>query len=425
MLKYRTYQDAKKINSLKPYKKVELIFSGVNVADNLYYSNNRTFWIYLQNYITDYIKDAKTEKFAKEFIIELAKKFPKIFESGNNHKFINNLIRNRGREITPLKKLKKKNSVALNYILDKLYVKYPVPKFLYKFFNEGHCNEIEFFFWITQGNSIKKFEHLPNIPRLKKNIHYIFECEENFNIIEAYRFCQLKSLSANDSLIKNIMACRDLPRQIHTKEREDFYFSFMEYFAKLPMFDYSQIPHIFDYVIDRKFRLIRFRVNDRNIWKPAQENLSMTNRNPNTLLADTLAWHNKLAKQKTIGIKSWDPIPHIDDFTRKIPNSEYVFAIEELTTAKELSTEGTALNHCVSSYAHSCARGGCNIFSFNKQHSELRGTGTVEKRLTIEVRDKNRIVQIRGKRNREATRFEMSIVLEWAKQNNIQISKWI
>jgi len=79
----------------------------------------------------------------------------------------------------------------------------------------------------------------------------------------------------------------------------------------------------------------------------------------------------------------------------------------ELTSSDELSLEGRAMHHCVSSYAGSCAAGGSAIFSMQRDGRRV---------LTVEVTPATkRIVQMRGACNRPATHTEKEVISQWAR----------
>lgn len=79
--------------------------------------------------------------------------------------------------------------------------------------------------------------------------------------------------------------------------------------------------------------------------------------------------------------------------------------IRELTSWSELAEEGSAMGHCVASYAHSCARGESAIFSFRSS-----GSGEVTVELDPNTR---RILQARGTCNRAVTPDEQAVIGRW------------
>jgi hypothetical protein len=68
------------------------------------------------------------------------------------------------------------------------------------------------------------------------------------------------------------------------------------------------------------------------------------------------------------------------------------------------------MQHCVASYARSCAEGAASIWALEAEGSE----GT-DKRLTVEVANaKREIRQARGPRNRSPAPEELEVLRRWA-----------
>lgn len=96
---------------------------------------------------------------------------------------------------------------------------------------------------------------------------------------------------------------------------------------------------------------------------------------------------------------------------------DHLVRAEELTNNRALNDEGRVQHHCVFTYTSKCMQGVCRIVSI--RWLALPGSAggpTVEKaRLTLEIAVARReIVQIRGKANRWATNDEMNFVRMWA-----------
>ena len=90
----------------------------------------------------------------------------------------------------------------------------------------------------------------------------------------------------------------------------------------------------------------------------------------------------------------------------------------ELTNGAQLRTEGTALHHCVASYADRCWRGASRIWSLR-----LRRGDSVRHVLTIEVDMKKRaVVQARGWRNRPAAGKPLRLLKEWALRERLRLA---
>jgi hypothetical protein len=92
--------------------------------------------------------------------------------------------------------------------------------------------------------------------------------------------------------------------------------------------------------------------------------------------------------------------------------------IMELKNGARLRTEGSALDHCVASYADRCWRGASRIWSLRLQQGE-----SVRHVLTIEVvMTRRTVVQARGRGNRAAFGKPLRLVQEWAVRERLRLT---
>jgi hypothetical protein len=95
------------------------------------------------------------------------------------------------------------------------------------------------------------------------------------------------------------------------------------------------------------------------------------------------------------------------------PDRLTLWTFRELLSGQDLIDNGRALKHCVASYAHSCARGACSIWSLETRDGDARRGDPV---LTVEV-DANRVVvQARGHANRRPSAQEKTVLETWMKK---------
>ena len=91
------------------------------------------------------------------------------------------------------------------------------------------------------------------------------------------------------------------------------------------------------------------------------------------------------------------------------------YAIFQLNNSKALRAESQEMSHCVQSYAQRCQSGQCSIWSLRRKEEN----GTWRSLVTIQVSEEGRIVQARGKFNRQPTERWMDFVGDWARQENL------
>ena len=98
-----------------------------------------------------------------------------------------------------------------------------------------------------------------------------------------------------------------------------------------------------------------------------------------------------------------------------------VWRISELLSSRELEDEGRAQGHCVASYAVSCRRGLCSIWSLRCETEN-----GVKRLLTVELNMKTReIVQARGKGNRLPEKKELEVLGRWAAAEGLRINEYV
>ena len=139
----------------------------------------------------------------------------------------------------------------------------------------------------------------------------------------------------------------------------------------------------------------------------------MRGRTVGATLREVEAWHRSLgrASPETVALE-WPPsgIPDHETIQGTDPATRRVWRIREITSGAGLAREGARMNHCVASYARSCAQGTSSIFSL-----ECTTGGETTPLLTIQVHSgSRRIGQARGRHNRPALPDELAILARWA-----------
>ena len=95
--------------------------------------------------------------------------------------------------------------------------------------------------------------------------------------------------------------------------------------------------------------------------------------------------------------------------------------VDEILTSKGLVEEGKALSHCVYSYGWSIEKGNVSIWSLSLLGPDTGYTKT--KQMTIEVSNlTHKVVQFRGKFNRNSTPKEFQALVAFATLNGLEIA---
>jgi len=302
------------------------------------------------------------------------------------------------------------------YCLNKIWDNKATNKKLFKIQKKWYLN-------VGWGQNIRKQKDLP-IPLSKKQAHCLNSAPHSFTLDESFRWAQLKGLGFEERVINGIMSLG-----IPVGVREEFWITMFFFFANNPFLSNDKYREIYDYVVDIKFRdRTQYLQGEYHRLPPLQPDFSFKGRNPDNLLALVEGWHRELNTRRTVRRDNippfWNPST-VKPYSKKIfekGDSDKERRIVEITTREGLKDEGKDMHHCVGSYARKCANGEVSIFSL-RIYTDDELTQTIA---TIEYKRGNRtVVQIRGACNQLIQRSEMKYVSEWAKENKINISRYI
>ena len=338
---------------------------------------------------------------------------------------LNNLIKLRSYWVRPLKKWKPKSHNPYRQysaLLRHLFAKYDVPLFMDASFSKPESSkEIKWFLHIAQGKNIRTAEGLP-FPLTKKQAHLFLTAPNNYDIDSAFLWATVLALGGPPVLSDALLGTKLYRDKRDYKFKEEV----IKFFINNPMLDRAHIQPIIDYIWYKKYEGLRiFREQGGLTWDtPPQPNFSLNGRTPEALLNQVNRWHRQLGKETKGQNLFWEHENNINDFklSRGTEKNRRVWRIQQLLSSRELAVEGRAMNHCVSSYSHSCKRGSSSIWSLNSEDY----ISNCKKLVTIEVDPKGgRICQIRGKNNRLPSQIELEIIHRWAIKEGITTPSWI
>lgn len=316
------------------------------------------------------------------------------------------------REPTAWKPRGKGRETLFRSLCEHLFASFPMPPFLWSAFFEDDAESFSLFVaHVASGGSVYdgvKERFLP-IPLTRKMCHDLMQTSADVGFLRALRRVQVRTSGGSDRFLQAWMATQAGSR-LHSAVDEAFWMTVVEWFAKNPMADPEQVGPLVDYIGFRRRQDEAFSMKGRSIL---------------ALMRAMTEWHAELAKEKVIHGSSFRPsgfrpLSVEKKYRDRSGNSvQETWNIDELLSSKALAEEGKKLAHCVYSYAHSIERGTTSIWSLSMQSFEAEEK---QKMMTIEVRnDVRRIVQFRGRFNREATAREFGVLNEWAGMNRLEI----
>ncbi|MCA9128590.1 MAG: PcfJ domain-containing protein [Planctomycetales bacterium] len=256
----------------------------------------------------------------------------------------------------------------------------------------------------------------------KKMAHHFMHAPHDVTIDQALRWGQVVGLGGDERLARAIFGTR----LAESFEHHDFWATVIRWFVSNPLLDRAHVGPIIDYIHFQRFVPEHIYVAPRHRVEagPAQPNFSMKGRTPEVLLRRVNEWHRTLANDNRQQVRQWQSFG-IDGFEfveGSQKNGTYkCWTIRELLSSKSLMSEGRQMKHCVATYASSCARGHCSIWTM-----EIQSCEGFTKAVTIEVRNNARLIcQVRGKANRLPTEKERKIIQRWAESADLRLASYV
>ena len=238
------------------------------------------------------------------------------------------------------------------------------------------------FVHVGSGQNIRTAD-LPLV--LSKRMAHVFaEAPSELTATEALRWAQVVGQGGSEALAQAVVAT-ELGRGFF---EESFWSTVVLFFVENPMLDPDLVGPIVDYINHQKY------VPTEEGERP-QPNYTMKGRSAVKLLRQVDEWHECLARDNRQPAGSWEA-SGIANFEWMDDKEEGLrWTIRELTSKKELTLEGRAMNHCVASYVSNCRRGSKSVWSM-----QVDAEGHSARVLTIAVHNPScNIVEVRGRFN--------------------------
>ncbi len=307
-------------------------------------------------------------------------------------------------------------------LLRHLFVKFDdVPVFLDTVWFSGRAKQAaerrRWYLHVGRGQNIRNCS-LP-IPLTKKMAHHFMHAPNNVTVEQALRWGQIHGLGGDERLARAVFGTR----LTESFDDDNFWSSVIRWFIANPKLDRAHVGPIIDYLHFQRFvpEHVHVAPGHREQTPPPQPNLTMKGRTPETLLRRVQEWHRSLASDNRVQVRQWQPsgVNGFEFLEGSQQNGNLkCWMIRELLSSKALVSEGRQLKHCVATYASSCARGHCSIWTM-----EVESFEGIHKAVTIEVRNGARVIcQIRGKANRLPNQKERQVIQRWAESAGLRIA---
>lgn len=309
---------------------------------------------------------------------------------------------------------------ALASLTRHLVASWPVPAVLDGAWTSGDARQRGWWLHVASGRNLRTAEGLP-WALTKRAAHEALLAPESVGVAGALRWGQVLSLGGTARLARALLGTR-LGRTVG--EHEDFWETVIRWLVGHPLLDPAHLGPIVDYLHAQKF------VVPAGATAAPQPGLTMRDRQPRALLAQVTAWHRRLAQaRRWVGTDAslpltWAASPALEAWSYEAAEARggrVVHQVVPLLSVEDLVLEGQRLEHCVASYAWSCARGAASIWSLRR-----REAGGLTPLLTIEVDPRTRrVVQARRKRNAFPDAATTSLLQRWARWARLEIAAWV
>lgn len=369
------------------------------------------------------------EKF-QELLICARRQAPRIFEAPltavSHHPGVDALVhlaRFRATHIRSLRTWQGETGswrTAVASLVHHLTCSYPIPRFMVSVWYANDADGDKKRAWVIAHSRGASFRSLDLPLGMTKKMEQIFlASQDHLPFEEALRKAELVAVGMPLDFVNAVLSTR-LAKDLRNGDFWRTVWMFLVNHAN--DIDPAQIGPLIDYI--QAIRHDRIRIDTQEgvtEIAPPQPEFSIKGRTAASMLRLIGEWHRGLGRTYTSSSFSWSRSPfrpwlieepRLDK--EEIPKRWHMV---ELTNSAQLREEGSALQHCVSTYAHLCYRGNSSIWSLRMWRSEK-----VRPVLTIEVDLKKRaVIQARGLANRSASGKPRRLLQEWAMREGLQM----
>lgn len=296
----------------------------------------------------------------------------------------------------------KSRRTQLESLIEHLLVKWPVPRFLYGVFHEQPAQSVGvgLFVHLAQGGSVQEAIALGLLPAALNRAarHAFVQTKLECTVIAAIRHAQVRAFGGSHPL-----ACELLNTFLGRELVDDEFWSrVIQWICEHDEVEPGRVGHAVDRIRAARARNPSLSPNSRTLRGIVRE--------PEPQLTAIVPTPVDETPYRSSGF-----VP--GEWTIDDPGGAAIretWTITEIRDPRELAIEGALLRHCVLTYHDRVRGGGCSIWS-------LRRDGA--RRLTIEVwNSTQRVVQVRGRKNRAPRTHEISLLMRWVEANGLRVT---
>jgi len=289
-----------------------------------------------------------------------------------------------------------------------LTARYPVPAFLYGAFFTQPASYLKydpmvFYRCAAEGKSIHAlFSEKAYYPRMTRRMSHLFmRMKAGMSIPEAARTAQVLASGGSAALAREL--CRSSFGD-RFSDFEDRVAEFISWLCREREIDFKQLGNVVQYFW--------------NLWWDDQ-NYSLKGRTFASVSRDARRYMDQWSVQKKLTKTTFEPsgfrgatwtVRGMGDNGTMQP---ITWTMRELLTARDIRAEGTAMRHCVFTYAIDVEEKRCSLWSLRRDDRRM---------LTVEVDTADKqIVEAKGKCDRDPEPREIRMLKHWAAKNGLSI----
>jgi hypothetical protein len=299
----------------------------------------------------------------------------------------------------------------LSELLRHLLARYPVPMTMDSLFKqELPGTRAEWFLHLGRGGNLRTAPGLT--ARLTSRMaHFALLAPEWISAAAAIRYGQVLGLEGTPELA-GVLAGSSWGRYLGSDSHEEWVLEVFQWMVNHPELPQDQVHPVLDFAAECKRR---------------DPDFSMKGRGVRALLGLMEDWHRELRRQAAVQAQvtrttsdryrpsGYRPGKWHDGEGRQ----RSTWSMQEIRDRNQLFREGAEMMHCVASYDSRIRSGQSVIWALVLESS----TGFRGSALTVEVHpNSRRIVQARGRRNRQPKPEERRFLELWARENGLSIA---
>ena len=306
---------------------------------------------------------------------------------------------------------------VIHALASHLLGRYPVPRFLASVWF-GPRGRHHWFILHARGVPFRRLRLPVELTRAME--HELLRACDHVSVDHALRYAEVIGVGGSEALARTIVTTR-LGRHF---DHGAFWRTAIAWFARREAeLDLAQVGPIVDYL--HAVRNEWQDLGDRKV-PPPQPDLSLIGRTFASLMRLVVGWHRVIREprwKKVWTPSKWRPFVHE---VQGEAGQRVRWSLVELADSTELTHEGKAMRHCVSSYAARCSLGECRIWSLRRRSvadGELARIGDGKSVLTLDIDPRRElIVDVRGFANARPSGLPLELVRTWAARERLQLS---